>query len=144
MTERRNEHSAGGVILEDGRVLLILMRTLKGGKAWTFPKGHLERGETPEAAALREVSEETGWDCEIKSPLFTAQYSFLRDGVPVDKDVRWFLMRRTGGDGRPKTPEEVCGIKWLTLAEAAKELVYNSDLEIIKLLKDGSGKTHGA
>ena len=40
------EHSAGGIIFEDGRVLLILMRNLKGGQVWTFPKGHIEPGET--------------------------------------------------------------------------------------------------
>ena len=53
MTGNKKEHSAGGIILEDGRVLLILMRNLEGKKVWTFPKGHLEAGETAEAAALR-------------------------------------------------------------------------------------------
>ena len=129
------EHSAGGVILEGGSVLLILMRNLKGEKVWTFPKGHLEPGETPEAAALREVAEETGWNCGIISDLYSAEYSFARGGRPVDKDVRWFLMKRLGGDGLPKTPDEICGMKWLPLAEAEKELVYKSDLEIIALLK---------
>ena len=52
-TEGDLEHSAGGVIIEDGLVLLILMRNLKGATVWTFPKGHLEAGETPQAAALR-------------------------------------------------------------------------------------------
>lgn len=136
MTDHKKEHSAGGVILEGGRVLLILMQDLKGERVWTFPKGHLEPGETSEAAAVREVAEETGWDCEITAPLCTAEYSFFRDGIPVDKDVRWFLMRRTGGDGKPRTPEEVFGAKWLSTAEAAKELLYRSDLEIIKLLAE--------
>jgi diadenosine hexaphosphate hydrolase (ATP-forming) len=139
MTERRTEHSAGGVVLEDGRVLLILMQNLKGEKVWTFPKGHLEPGETPEAAAVREVAEETGWDCEIVSALRTARYSFSRGGVPVDKDVRWFLMRRAGGDGRPRTPDEVFGAKWLTPAEAAHELVYASDLELLRQLPENDG-----
>jgi len=57
----------------------------------------------------------------------------------VDKDVRWFLMRRIGGDGRPKTPNEVFGARWLTLGEAAKTLVYKSDLEMIGLLKGSEG-----
>ncbi len=129
------EHSAGGVIFEDGNVLLILMQNLKGEKVWTFPKGHLEAGETPETAAIREVSEETGWDCEIKTDLFKAEYSFLRDGNLVDKDVRWFLMKRVGGDGMPKTPEEIFDMKWLSLEDAENELLYKSDLEIIDLLK---------
>jgi 8-oxo-dGTP pyrophosphatase MutT (NUDIX family) len=136
MPERRTEHSAGGVVLENGRVLLILMQNLKGEKVWTFPKGHLEPGETPEAAALREVAEETGWDCEIRGTLSTARYTFVRNGAPVDKDVRWFLMRRTGGNGVPKTPEEVFGMKWLPLAEAAGTLIYKSDLDLVDLLRN--------
>ena len=129
------EHSAGGVILEDGTVLLILVKNLKGDQVWTFPKGHLEPGETHEAAALREVSEETGWDCEITSDLYKAEYSFLRGEMLVDKDVRWFLVKRVGGDGMPRTPEEILDMKWLPLADAEKELLYKSDLEIIDLLK---------
>lgn len=121
--------------MEDGKVLLIMMRNLKGEDVWTFPKGHVEAGETAEAAALREVTEETGWDCEIKSDFYTAEYSFTRDGRPVDKDVRWFLMRRTGGDGRPKTPDEILDMKWCSLEDAGKELVYQSDLAMLALLK---------
>lgn len=135
MPETRKEHSAGGVILEDGKVLLIQMRNLKGQEVWTFPKGHLDPGETPEQAALREVLEETGWACEIVSPLHTARYSFSREGFPVDKDVKWFLVKRTGGDGRPRTPDEVLQMKWVTLAEAEKTLSYPSDLELVAILK---------
>ncbi|OGR42987.1 MAG: hypothetical protein A2X35_04495 [Elusimicrobia bacterium GWA2_61_42] len=129
------EHSAGGIIFEDGRVLLILMRNLKGGQVWTFPKGHIEPGETAEAAALREVSEETGWNCEIVSDFYRAEYSFVRDGRPVEKDVRWFLMRRAGGDGLPKTPDEIADSAWRSLAEAEKLLVYQSDLGILDRLR---------
>ena len=131
----KKEHSAGGVIFENGNVLLIQMQNLKGEKVWTFPKGHLEPGETAEQAAVREVAEETGWDCEIDSDLSTARYSFTRGGELVDKDVRWFLMRRVGGDGVPKTPEEIFDMKGLVLDEAERELIYSSDLEILDLLK---------
>ena len=129
------EHSAGGVILEDGTVLLILVKNLKGARVWTFPKGHLEPGETPEAAAIREVAEETGWECEITSPLYKAEYSFERGDMLVDKEVHWFLVKRVGGDGLPKTPDEVLDMKWLPLAEAENELIYKSDLDLIDLLK---------
>jgi len=129
------EHSAGGVIFEDKTVLLIQVQNLKGDKVWTFPKGHLEPGETPEQAALREVAEETGWECEITSDLYKAEYSFMRGEMLVDKDVRWFLVKRVGGDGLPKTPDEVFDMKWLPLEEAEQELIYKSDLDIVDLLK---------
>ena len=134
-TEKTFEHSAGGVILETGRVLLILMRNLAGETVWTFPKGHLEPGETPQAAALREVAEETGFDCEITGDLCKAEYSFVRNGRPVDKDVRWYRMKRLGGDGVVKTPDEIFDMKWCTLDEAKKHLSYPSDLTMLELLK---------
>lgn len=135
MTEIKKEHSAGGVILENNCLLLIMMRNLKGEKVWTFPKGHIEPGETPEAAAVREVAEETGWNCAITGELFTARYSFMRGDTPVEKDVRWFLMRREGGDGVPKTPDEIVDMKWCALEEADGLLAYASDLEILAALK---------
>ncbi len=135
-TYNTSEHSAGGVILEDGRVLLILMLNLTGSKIWTFPKGHIEPGETPEAAALREVAEETGFDCEIIRALCKADYSFERQGRHVDKDVRWYLMRRLGGDGVVKTPDEIFDIKWCEPGEAKKYLSYPSDLKMLELLEE--------
>lgn len=142
MAELSYEHSAGGVIIEEGRVLLIQMHNLEGRDVWTFPKGHIETGETAEAAALREVAEETGLDCAIISEVYKAEYSFSRRGRPVKKDVRWFLMKRLGGDGVPKTPEEIVGMKWEPLVSAAKTLGYQSDLELLKLLTPGPAGQH--
>lgn len=129
------EHSAGGVILENGSVFLILVRDLEGKQVWTFPKGHIEPGETAEAAAVREVAEETGFFCEIDSELYKAEYSFVRNGVLTDKDVRWFMMKRAGGDGVPTTPDEVLDMKWCPLEEAERTLTYASDLAILELLR---------
>lgn len=135
--ETRKEFSAGGVIVENGRTLLIRMRNLEGKLVWTFPKGHVEPGETAEAAALREVLEETGCACRITGVLTTAYYSFTRAGHPVDKEVRWYLMERTAADIPPSTPDEIFGMKWCGLEETAASLEYTSDLELLKLINKG-------
>jgi 8-oxo-dGTP pyrophosphatase MutT (NUDIX family) len=135
MAEKDSEHSAGGIIVENGRVLLIQMRNLAGAPVWTFPKGHIEPGETPEAAAIREVAEETGYDCAIAGEIHTARYSFIRNGRRVEKDVRWYLMRLTGGDGVVKTPDEISAVEWLSFEDALGRLTYPSDLTILDLLR---------
>ncbi len=56
--EPRRTRSAGGIVLGDaGTIALVRSR---GGHGWTFPKGHVEEGETDEQAARREIEEETG------------------------------------------------------------------------------------
>ncbi len=134
--ETKKEFSAGGVIIEDGKTLLIRMRNLKGELVWTFPKGHVEAGETPELAALREVTEETGCRCRITGELMTARYNFTRGSCPVDKEVRWFLMERSDKDCAPTTPEEICGLEWCDAARAAQRLQYPSDRELFELIKN--------
>jgi len=131
------EHSAGGVLLEDGKVLLIRTRNLKGEEVWTFPKGLVEPGESPERAALREVFEETGYEAEILRPLGQVTYWFVRDGKRVKKTVDWFLMRPIR---RVKEPDwEVEGVAWVPLEEAAERLRYKSDRELLDRVREAQG-----
>jgi 8-oxo-dGTP pyrophosphatase MutT (NUDIX family) len=135
MSENTLEHSAGGVVYENGRVLLILMQNLKGEKVWTFPKGHIENGETPQAAALREVEEETGYKCLIKGEIFKVHYNFVRNGHKVEKDVQWYLMEKISQNEIAKDNVEIYDIKWVNFAEAKNLLIYPSDFKIIEFLE---------
>ena len=125
------ESSAGGLVVREGKVLLVKVENLQGEALWTFPKGHLEAGEGPRQAALREVEEETGWACRINIPLTTARYCFFRHGREVSKQVRWYLMaplKKTGSrDG-----EEVMAVRWAAVAEAGKLIRYPSDIELLE------------
>ncbi len=128
------EVSAGGVVLGAEGLLLVKVKNLESQVVWTFPKGHLEKGETPEDAALREVLEETGWKCRILSRLGDVHYRFTRELATLKKTVHWYRMEpleRTSACD----PEEILDCRWYTLREAAELLVYKSDKKIMTLLK---------
>jgi len=125
------EYAAGGVVERNGKVLLVKVTNLSGEVVWTFPKGHLEKKETPLKAALREVEEETGWKCRSNGPLALVRYRFNRNGRPVAKKVRWYRMEPVEKTGRPDEVE-IMKTKWVLPAKAAKILSYPSDLKILK------------
>ena len=127
------EYSAGGVATRDGRVLLVKVRNLQGRVLWTFPKGHVEPGETPRRAAVREVEEETGYRCRILAPLTVVRYRFTRAGRLVAKRVRWYWMRPQAKAGRPD-PDEVLGLRWAAPEDAKARLCYPGDLRLLGLV----------
>lgn len=128
--KRGEEYSAGGVVTREGKVLLIRMKTLGGELVWTFPKGHLEKDETPKEAALREVEEESGFSCVVKAPLSLIRYSFVRKGRRVSKKVRWYWMEPRRKTGSPDAGE-IHGMKWLDFGRAKTLLRYPADFRLI-------------
>ncbi|MEK7383357.1 MAG: NUDIX domain-containing protein [Elusimicrobiota bacterium] len=124
------EYAVGGIVGKNGKVLLVKVTNLQGEVVWTFPKGHLEKGETWLKAALREVEEETGWKCRSAGPLASVTYHFARNGRPVFKRVRWYRMEPVEKTGRPDAVE-IMKTKWVDAGKAAAKLVYPSDLRLI-------------
>lgn len=111
------ERTAGGVVYRNERVLLLLDRFAR----WTFPKGHLEEGEAAEQAALREITEETGIVGAIEEPLGVVTYPLPgRSGGRV-KEVRFYLVRATGGVLSPQQ-SEIKAVEWLPVEEAHRRL----------------------
>ena len=136
MTRALREVSAGGVVMGHAGLLLIKVKNLQGQVVWTFPKGHLEKGETAEMAALREVEEETGWRCRILGPLLDVEYPFMRAGKTVLKKVHWFRMEALDKVGECDT-DEVLDCRWSLLAEAKSLVTYPSDIKIIDRVEKG-------
>jgi 8-oxo-dGTP pyrophosphatase MutT (NUDIX family) len=127
------EFSAGGLVVdENGRVLLIRARDLRGRPVWTLPKGTLAPGETSMAAALREVQEETGYRCELVRELEPITYWFQRGGRRIKKTVRWFLMRPIEKVG--EHDHEVDEVLWADRADALSRLRYDSDRKLVASL----------
>lgn len=124
------ELSAGGVVLQDRQCLLIRTRNLKGRTVWTFPKGRVEPHEQSEQAALREVREETGWNCRIEAELPRSEYWFQRQGQRVKKTVRWFRMSPLEQVGEPDM--EIEEAKWMPIEEARNKLTYPSDRRLLE------------
>lgn len=130
------EVSAGGVVMGHAGLLLIKVKNLQGQVVWTFPKGHLEKGETIEAAAIREVEEETGWRCRILGPLLNVEYPFTREKRRVMKTVHWFRMEALDRVGE-WDPDEVLDCRWCLLQEAKSLVTYPSDIKIIDRISKG-------
>lgn len=129
------EFSAGGIVSRGPRLLLVRVRNLRGERVWTFPKGHLEKGETAAAAALREVQEETGWRCRLtqagRGPFMSARYRFARGKDLVSKRVAWYRMEPLAKVGRPDA-REVLAVRWAGTAGAARLLRYPSDVKLLE------------
>jgi 8-oxo-dGTP pyrophosphatase MutT (NUDIX family) len=130
----RREVSAGGVLYRRGpdgpEVLLASRRTRSGDLVWGLPKGIVERGESPEETALREVQEETGFEGKLQDSLGEIGYWYVWEGIRVRKTVHFFLMEAIGGDAsrRDREMEEVA---WFPLAELEEAAGFASEKQVL-------------
>lgn len=123
-------HSAGGLVVGESGVLLISTRE---GSRWQLPKGHLEAGEGPEQAAVREVREETGVTGRIVSPLPGIDYFFVEQRERrIHKHVDFFLLRYESGDPTGYDPREVSGAAWFSWEEALARLSFPSERRVVE------------
>ena len=116
--------AGGGVVHRDGLVLLVHRPKYDD---WTFPKGKAEPDESDLDCALREVREETGFECATERELLQTHYDD-RFGRP--KRVRWWLMTPLDGEFAPT--REVDEIRWQTPADAAELLSYPRDVALLE------------
>jgi len=134
--KRVDEVSAGGLVIDTtGKLgLLIGRRDLKdaSGKRilWSLPKGHIEDGETPEQAALREVQEETGIQSVIEKSLGVIDFWFMAGGKRIHKTVHHYLFRESGGLLAAQE-SEVDEVGWFPLAEIIERLAYPDEKKLI-------------
>jgi 8-oxo-dGTP pyrophosphatase MutT (NUDIX family) len=125
--------AAGGLVIDSSdrnapRVLLVHRPKYND---WSFPKGKLDPGETIEAAALREVEEETGLQCRIIRPLPSVRYQYRpRAGEARPKVVHYFLMKAVGGELHVNM-YEIDEARWCEVSEAMARLRYEHDRQLL-------------
>lgn len=129
----KREFSAGGIVLKDGKVLLIKNAAMRDPKKayWGFPKGHIQEGEKSEEAAVREIKEETGIETEIVKKLGDSRYVFTKEGQKVFKVVVYFLLRYVSGEPKPQELE-VLALGWFEQKEALTMLSFKKDQEFLQ------------
>lgn len=126
-------HSAGGLVIRNGEMLLISTRK---GRRWQLPKGHLEAGETPEQAAVRETREETGVTGRVRASLPQVTYRFAERGVRIHKKVDYFLLDFEEGDVANYDRKEVSGAAWFPFAEALRRLSFDNERQVAQAAYD--------
>ncbi|MBE6861039.1 MAG: NUDIX domain-containing protein [Ruminococcus sp.] len=124
-----HEKSCGAIVYRKshGNIEILLIRHINSGH-WSFPKGHVEAGESEVETAKREIMEETSIDVII-DPTFreTVTYSPRRD---TSKVVVYFLAKAKNVDYVPQA-DEISEIKWVDIVHANNILSYENDKNIV-------------
>ena len=132
-TRAREERSAGGVVfrIADGQALFLLIRD--SYRNWGFPKGHLEKGEAPDRAALREVEEETGLaSLSLRGEIETIDWYFRFRGRLIHKYCHFFLIESSSSETSPQREEGITACRWAPLEDAVELISYANARDVLR------------
>ena len=143
----KREFSAGGVVYkrvkgrESERVKTLWLVYKPSGKSkfyqkgWRFPKGWIDKGETSQKTALREVKEEGGIEAEIVGKMDTIKIFFYNEQKEkVLKSITFYLMKWVA-DIEKGPGWETEKAEWLPYSEAYKRLAFDSEKKVLKRAK---------
>ena len=131
------DFAAGGIVLLEQKILIVKNKRgdspEDGVSWWGYPKGHMEEGEKPADAAVREVFEETGFEVKIKSnkPIAESRYEISRDGEKVQKTV-WFYEMEVIESFKNEPDDEIEEIALVEFDSALDLLTHEEDKKILK------------
>ncbi|OGD86601.1 hypothetical protein A2Z23_02220 [Candidatus Curtissbacteria bacterium RBG_16_39_7] len=131
----RREFSAGGVVFkkEDNKIFIVIYKP-EGRDTWQLPKGWIDKGETSQEAAVREVKEEGGVEGKIIEKIDTIKYFFSWEGERIFKTVTFYLMEYVSGKPEDHTWEAETA-EWIEVDEVVERLTFKTEKEIVKKAK---------
>lgn len=127
------EKSCGAIVYRKyhGNTQILLIKHINSGH-WSFPKGHMELGETEPETAIREIMEETNVDVIIDTTFReTVSYSPKKDTCKI---VVYFLAKAKNYVFCPQI-DEISEIKWVDIDYAKSILTYENDRSIVSKAK---------
>lgn len=123
----QHEKSCGALVVRrddaDGKLYILMIRHKAGGHR-SFPKGHMEAGETEYMTAVREVFEETAVQIRIDSNFRETVHYNPMPGV--EKEVVYFLTHTAQKDIRPRAGE-IAQVEWVPIDQAEASLTHEND-----------------
>ena len=132
--------SAGGVAFRlNGSEPEVAIVSVLPGPRWQLPKGIIDKGESPERAALREVREEAGIETELLAPIDTVEYWYVSEKrgrrVRYHKFVHFFLLEYRGGEVSDHD-HEVAEARWVRTGEAIEMLAFKSERAVVEKARE--------
>ena len=131
------DFAAGGIVLMDQQVLIVKNKrgdsTNDASSWWGYPKGHMEDGEKPVDAAVREVFEETGFEVKAKSnkPVAESRYQVKQGEGEVQKTV-WIYEMEVVEPFKNEPDNEIEEIALVDFDSALDLLTHEEDKKILK------------
>jgi len=113
-----------------GDEIEVALIATNDGRRWGLPKGHVQRGEAAEAAAIREVAAETGLNGQIERHLATIEYWFRAGSTRIHKYVDFFLLRYIDGALVPQQAE-VDDARWFPLDLALQLASFDRERDVL-------------
>lgn len=136
----KTQTSAGGVVFRRrGEGVEVALISVGAGGRWQLPKGLVDEGESPEAAAVREAREETGLASELIAPVEKIEYWYYATErgarVRFHKFVHFFLLRFLSGDVTDHD-HEVNKARWIEIGEAARVLAFKGERAVVERARE--------
>jgi 8-oxo-dGTP pyrophosphatase MutT (NUDIX family) len=134
------QFSAGGVAYRerDAQLEVALISVGDDGR-WQLPKGLIDKGESTEDAAVREVREEAGIDTEVVERLDKVEYWYFwkedDQRVRYHKYVYFYLLRYKSGDVRDHD-DEVNEARWVSIDDAIKMIAFDGEKKIVEKVRE--------